>query len=88
MQRKIRPRRPHDGVPHGAKGTYRKVTVTLPPDAYECLVQECARRKIAGKPNHLFSAIVRQALMQYLAGEWERPKERRLTVNGRIASHA
>ena len=50
------------------KGTYRKVTVTLPPHAYECLVQECARRKIAGKPNHLVSAVVREALIQYLGG--------------------
>ena len=67
--------KPDDSVPRGAKGTYRKVTVTLPPDAYECLVQECARRKIAGKPNHLVSAVVREALIQYLGGSNGNAKE-------------
>jgi len=33
-----------------AKANFRKVTVTLPPDIYERLIQECARRKIAGEP--------------------------------------
>jgi hypothetical protein len=35
--------------PRGDKGTYRKVTVTLPPDAYECLVRECAYSSAASK---------------------------------------
>jgi transcriptional regulator of met regulon len=48
------------------KGNYRKVTVTLPPNAYELLIRECARRKIAGKSNHLVSAVVREALLTYL----------------------
>jgi len=52
--------------PHGEKGTFRKVTVTMPPAAYERLVRESARRKIAGEPNQLLSALVREAVSLYL----------------------
>jgi hypothetical protein len=38
----------------------------LPPNAYELLIRECARRKIEGKSNHLVSAVVREALLTYL----------------------
>jgi hypothetical protein len=52
--------------PHGEKGSFRKVTVTLPPDLYERLIRESARRKIAGEPNQLVSALLREAVTQYL----------------------
>jgi hypothetical protein len=52
--------------PHGEKGGFRKVTVTLPPDLYERLIRESARRKIAGEPNQLVSALLREAVTQYL----------------------
>ena len=48
------------------KGDFRKVTITLPPDIYERLIQESARRKIAGAPNHMLSALFREALSLYL----------------------
>jgi hypothetical protein len=48
------------------KGEFRKVTITLPPDIYEQLIQESARRKIAGAPNQMLSALFREALSQYL----------------------
>lgn len=57
--------------PYGGKGTFRRVTATLPPEIYERLVQESARRKIAGEPNQLLSAILREAVtrhLQYLGG--------------------
>ncbi len=57
--------------PHGEKGDFRKITITLPPVIYELLVQESARRKIAKEPNHPLSAIIREAVVDYL-GE---PKE-------------
>ena len=44
----------------GDRGDFRKVTVTLPPGVYDALVQESARRKSAGDPNHLLSAIARE----------------------------
>jgi|ERR1017187_1444025 hypothetical protein len=44
----------------GERGDFRKVTVTLPPEVYDALVQESARRKSAGDPNHLLSAIARE----------------------------
>ena len=44
----------------------RKVTVTLPQDLYEQLIQESARRKIAGMPNQMVSALIREALSGYL----------------------
>ena len=52
--------------PHGEKGHFRKITITLPPGAYERLIRESARRKIAGEPNQLLSALLREAVTQYL----------------------
>jgi transcriptional regulator of met regulon len=51
---------------HQGKANFRKVTVTLPPDIYERLIQECARRKIAREPNQMISALFREALIDYL----------------------
>ena len=48
------------------KESFRKVTVTLPQDIYERVIQESARRKIAGAPNQMLSALFREALSQYL----------------------
>jgi hypothetical protein len=61
--------------PHGEKGDFRKISVTLPPVAYEKLVQESARRKIAGEPNHLLSAIIREAVLGYLGERSDRAGE-------------
>jgi len=52
--------------PYGEKGAFRKITVTVPPELYERLVQESARRKIAGEPNQLLSALLREAVTRYL----------------------
>jgi hypothetical protein len=52
--------------PYGEKSAFRKITVTVPPDIYERLVRESARRKIAGEPNQLLSALLREAVYQYL----------------------
>jgi hypothetical protein len=52
--------------PDRDKGPFRKVTVTLPQDIYERLIQESARRKIAGAPNQMLSALFREALSLYL----------------------
>lgn len=53
---------------HGEKGDFRKISVTLPPAAYERLVKEAARRKIAGERDHLLSAIIREAVDKYMGG--------------------
>lgn len=45
---------------------FRKVTITVPQDLYERLIQESARRRIAGAPNRMLSALFREALTQYL----------------------
>jgi hypothetical protein len=50
----------------GEKSDFRKLSVTMPPIAYERLVRESARRKIAGEPNQLLSALVREAVFAYL----------------------
>ena len=52
--------------PYGGKGAFRRLTVTLPPEMYERLVHESARRKIAGEPNQLLSAMLREAVTRYL----------------------
>lgn len=53
--------------PRGERGDFRKITITLPPEAYEKLIHESARRKIAGEQNQLLSAMLREALMHYLS---------------------
>ena len=56
-------------LPEGSnedKGDFRKITVTIPPGAYEQLIYESARRKIAGEPNQLLSSLLREAVMDYL----------------------
>jgi hypothetical protein len=50
----------------GEKGGFRKVTITLPQCAYESLIQESARRRIAGERNQLLSALIREAISDYL----------------------
>jgi hypothetical protein len=52
--------------PRGEKGGFRKITFTLPPELYQRLIQESARRKIAGEPNQLLSALLREAVTRYL----------------------
>jgi len=52
--------------PHGQKGGFRKVTITLPPHMYQRLIQESARRKIAGEPHRLLSSLLREAIERYL----------------------
>jgi hypothetical protein len=52
--------------PRGEKGDFRKLSVTMPPMAYARLVREAARRKIAGESNQLVSALVREAVIEYL----------------------
>lgn len=56
----------------GPKHEFRKVTVTLPPQIYELVVQECARRKVEGRKNHLISSLVREAVAKYLVKEFGR----------------
>jgi transcriptional regulator of met regulon len=51
---------------YGNKGDFRKITATIPQDIYERLIQESARRKIAGQSNQLLSALLREALVEYL----------------------
>ena len=46
---------------------FRKLSVIVPPDCYERLVREAARRKVAGDPNPWLSAMVREAVSEYLS---------------------
>ena len=52
--------------PYGEKSEFRKITAMLPQEFYELLIQESARRKIAGEPNQQVSALLREALSEYL----------------------
>lgn len=54
--------------PHGEKGGFVKVTVTLPPDVYLLLNSEAGRRKAAKEENPHLSAIIREAVVDYLGG--------------------
>ena len=52
--------------PHGEKGDFVKVTVTLPPKVYELIMQETIRRKMEKEPNPGISAVIREAVVEYL----------------------
>jgi transcriptional regulator of met regulon len=57
--------------PRGGKAHFRKITVSLPPEAYESLIRESTRRKIAQEPNRQLSSLLREAVIDYLARtEW------------------
>jgi hypothetical protein len=52
--------------PHGEKGDFIKVTVTLPPEVYKLIMEEAVRRKIHKERNPQLSAVIREAVVQYL----------------------
>src|SRR5437879_11860737 len=53
--------------PYGKKSNFRKISLTLPQSAYQKLIAESARRKIAREPNQLLSALLREAVAGYLS---------------------
>ena len=55
-----------DNPPYGEKGDFRKITITLPPEAYETLLLDSTRRKIAQEPNGHLSSLLREIVMDYL----------------------
>ena len=52
--------------PGGEKVSFRPLTVMLHPGTYKKLIQESARRKMEKEPNQLLSAMVREAVAEYL----------------------
>jgi hypothetical protein len=48
------------------KAGFRKISFTIPPQIYEQLMEESTRRRLAGEPNRLLSALLREAVEQYL----------------------
>ncbi len=59
--------------PREGKACFRKITVSLPPEAYERLIRESTRRKIAQEPNRQLSSLLREAVMDYLGRiDWNR----------------
>ena len=54
--------------PHGEKGGFLKVTITLPPELYALLAEEATRRKTRKEKNAQVSAILREAAAAYLKG--------------------
>lgn len=68
---------PEDDVnpPYGQKGGFRKITMTLPPATYERLVTESIRRRSAYEPNHLLSALLREALNNYFTSGRETERD-------------
>ena len=51
---------------YGDKGDFLKLTITLPPQIYELLVQEATSRKMGKKADPTISAIIREAVTAYL----------------------
>ncbi len=54
--------------PHGEKGDFIKVCVTMPPEVYEGLVAEVTRRKVGKLGNAQLSAVMREAAVAFLEG--------------------
>ena len=54
-------------APHGERGDFIKVTATLSPEVYKLVSDEMQRRKLAREPNAALSAILREAVLVYLA---------------------
>lgn len=54
-------------APHGERGDFLKVTATLSPEVYKLVSDEAQRRKLAHEPNAQMSAILREAVLAYLA---------------------
>jgi len=63
---------------HGSKGDFVKVSVTLPPQVYEIIMDEQKRRKVEGPKRrragekaepHGISAIIREAVVQYIGAK-------------------
>ena len=51
---------------HGDRGDYIKATITLPPDVYMEINAEVARRKVNKLGNPSVSAVIREAIGEYL----------------------
>ena len=52
--------------PHGEKGGFVKICVTIPPEVYEGLAAEVTRRKVGKMSNAQLSAVVREAAVAFL----------------------
>ena len=59
---------PEAHPPHGERGDFLKLTVTLSPDVYALIADEVKRRKLAREPNAGLSAVLREAATAFLAG--------------------
>jgi transcriptional regulator of met regulon len=57
--------------PHGKKGAFVKISVTLPPEVYELIATEVVRRKMSKLPNAQLSAVIREAVVAHFdEAEW------------------
>ncbi len=55
--------------PHGERGDFVKLSITLPPDLYKVLMVESAERKAIKRKDARLSDIIRDALAAYLTGK-------------------
>lgn len=60
---------PPVNAPHGEKGDYVKVSVTLTPELFAAVNAERGRRKVAKERDSQVSAIIREALAAFLRGQ-------------------
>ena len=61
-----KPKKREANPPHGEKNEFVKVTITIPPKVYRELTMEVIQRKIDKKANATKSAVVREALFEFL----------------------
>jgi hypothetical protein len=57
---------PEAHAPHGERGDFLKLTVTLSPEVYGLIADEVKRRKMAREPNAGLSAVLREAVTAFL----------------------
>jgi hypothetical protein len=57
---------PKTHAPHGERSDFLKLTVTLSPEVYGLVADEVKRRKLAREPNAGLSAVMREAVTEFL----------------------
>ncbi len=58
--------------PKGTKTDFVKASITIPPEIYDDVVQETLRRKIQKSGDPSISAVVREALQDYIGKKFGR----------------
>lgn len=63
--RRSTPKKREANPPHGKKGDFLKMPITIPPEVFRKLSKEVSQRRIDKKVNATKSAVIREALFEF-----------------------